>query len=219
MRTPQHKLARQVLRLIEANGSSSGALTYSGVAKALQRPENHARAVAQACDLLDAAACFAGIPLLALAKVLTKAGTINPKAWQEDTALRDAILRRSSSYSFTIKDYGRITEALDAFRDRGNRDAWKYLYVLYTKEELRSRLLYTSFDGTDAVDENGSDLPDRAKSQSWHYERNQQVRAAVLKRANGCCEYCGPLAFSRRMVSDTLSAITLSRLRTKGETV
>lgn len=41
----------------------------------------------------------------------------------------------------------------------------------------------------------GSGIPDRAKSISYNFRRDQKVRNYVLKRANGKCEYCGVLGF------------------------
>ena len=61
------------------------------------RPIDHARAVAQMCDLLDAAAALAGTPLLALVAVKDARGKINPKAWKRGTppGLREKIIARS----------------------------------------------------------------------------------------------------------------------------
>src|SRR4030081_2175644 len=50
----------------------------------LGRPKNHARLVAQVCDLLDAAAAFADVPLLALITVLEADHRIQCRAWTAD---------------------------------------------------------------------------------------------------------------------------------------
>ena len=47
----------------------------------------------------------------------------------------------------------------------------------------------------DALNDLGSDLPDRAKSEVWAYERDPKVRAAVINRAKGKCEFCGEPGF------------------------
>jgi hypothetical protein len=73
----QYKGARKLLRLIPSASANGKTFTYQMAAVAMGRPETHSRAVAQMCDLLDAAACLAGVPLLALVKVREKSGEIN----------------------------------------------------------------------------------------------------------------------------------------------
>jgi 5-methylcytosine-specific restriction protein A len=41
----------------------------------------------------------------------------------------------------------------------------------------------------------GNEAPDRASRLTWTYSRNSYVRAFVLKRAKGKCEYCGQTGF------------------------
>lgn len=62
----------------------TGLLTYQSAAQKLGKEIDHARAIAQVCDLLDAAAALAKVPLLALVAVRVSSGEINPKAWVKD---------------------------------------------------------------------------------------------------------------------------------------
>ena len=195
----QHVDARKLLMVISAASKKKEPLTYQGAAKLMGRvpPHNHARAVAQMCDLLDAAACLAGIPLLALVAVLDNNGEINPKAWKKEYGpRREAIIQRSLDHVFTSSDYAMISDAIADLGTRGNRKAWRYLESLYPENLLYRRLVgaYT-VGGTDAIDDLGIDKPDRAMSQVWSYARDPKVRAAVLKRAQGKCESCGELGF------------------------
>jgi hypothetical protein len=70
----QHEDAPRLLRLISRSLETGRRLNYTTAAIALGRPAKDARAVAQICDLLDAAAALAGVPLLALVKVEQKVG-------------------------------------------------------------------------------------------------------------------------------------------------
>jgi hypothetical protein len=89
---------------------------------------NHSRAIAQMCDLLDAAACLAGVPLLALVAVREESGEINQKAWKpEYGSRRDAIIKRSLDHCFGDADFKAISSAVDDLGQRGNRAAWKFL--------------------------------------------------------------------------------------------
>ena len=86
----QHAGAMQLLGIITRIGAHSGKLTYTSAAK-LMRPrdyEKHSRAVAQMCDLLDAAACLAGVPLLALVAVRAKTGRSIRKLGPKSTVRR-----------------------------------------------------------------------------------------------------------------------------------
>src|SRR4051812_8108606 len=99
----QHRDARKLLDIISSAVESDKTLTYQEAARLLGRvpPSRHSRAVAQICDLLDAAACIAGVPLLALVVVREKSGDINPKAWvNEYGPLREIIIKRSREHQF-----------------------------------------------------------------------------------------------------------------------
>src|SRR5688572_30583325 len=90
----QHQDAARLLDLIRQHRDRQPLLTYQTAAVALGRPKEDARAVAQMCDLLDAAAALAGVPALALVKVRSRNGLINEKAWRGEHP-RDAIISRS----------------------------------------------------------------------------------------------------------------------------
>jgi alkylated DNA nucleotide flippase Atl1 len=193
----QHDDARRLLDVISAAVEKGQKLTYKQAARLLGRlpPENNARAVAQMCDLLDAAACLAGVPLLALVAVRQSSGQINPKAWKNEYGpLRDAIIRRSKVHNFSRGDFLAIAAALDQLGTRGNIQSWKYLRDLFPGDLLFQRLVGARAD-SDAVDDLGTDTPDRAKAQSWMYVRDPAVRAAVMTRAAGRCELCGKYGF------------------------
>ena len=104
-------------------------LTYSTAAEALGRnPKNNSRMVAQCCDLLDAAAALAGVPLLALFWVREKSGKINHKAWKDIAPhLREAVISLSQHHTFTNADFTAIKQALNALNGRGNHKAWAWL--------------------------------------------------------------------------------------------
>jgi hypothetical protein len=94
MSSIQHAEARKLLPIIFSAAAAAKPLTYGTAAQALGRPKTNSRAVAQVCDLLDAAAAFAGVPLLALVTVLDQSHHINPNAWKGDSR-REKIIARS----------------------------------------------------------------------------------------------------------------------------
>jgi hypothetical protein len=135
--------------------------------------------------------------LLALVAVREKSGEINPKAWKKAYGpRRDAIIKRSQDYSFGPKDFAAIQSAIDDLGGRGNVKAWQYLQDVYSGDLLFRRLIgeYT-IPETDAINDLGTDSPERQLSQGWSYPRDPKVRDAVLARAKGCCEYCGVPGF------------------------
>jgi hypothetical protein len=87
MSTVQHVEARKLLAIISSAVATHRLLTYQSAAQALGRdPANNSRILAQVCDLLDAAAALANIPLLALVMVREVSDEINRRAWRgEDT--------------------------------------------------------------------------------------------------------------------------------------
>jgi hypothetical protein len=104
----QHAEARKLLKIISsALAKHKAPLDYKRAAKALGRdPKTNSRMVAQVCDLLDAAAAFAGVPLLALVMVRESVGQkqINRKAWtgnDVEPGCRDKIIDRSLQHIFT----------------------------------------------------------------------------------------------------------------------
>jgi hypothetical protein len=131
----QHQDARKLLDIISSVFVENGnRLTYWEGASRMGRvpPDKHSRAVAQVCDLLDAAACVAGVPLLALVAVREKSGEINPKAWKNEYGpRRDAIIKRSLDHHFLREDLEAISNALDDLGERGNTKAWAHVKSLY----------------------------------------------------------------------------------------
>jgi 5-methylcytosine-specific restriction endonuclease McrA len=198
--TVQHADARKLLTVIAVAVKRDQFLTYKTAAERLGRtpPENHSRAVAQMCDLLDAAAALAGVPLLALVKILTNTGEINPKAWKESRQRRRAIIERSNRHRFTAADFKAISFALKQLEGRGNRAAWKYV----RQQPVFLKLFHSSkeFDleaNSSAINDIGTDSPDRAKSVKWTYARDPKIRETVMRRANGKCELCGKPGFKQ----------------------
>lgn len=194
----QHSGARNLLSIIARVGAHSGKLTYRSAAKAMGIPNytKHSRAVAQMCDLLDAAACLAGIPLLALVAVRAGNGEINPKAWtKEYSAARNAIIARSLAHHFTESEIQAIGRALWDLEGLGNRKAWAFIHRTY------GDLLYRRLIGdyTDplygALDDLGTEDPARVLYAGYTYLRDPKVRSAVLARAAGRCEFCGEEGF------------------------
>lgn len=138
----QHRDARKLLDQLRRRRHGQQFLTYETAAVAIGRKKKDARAVAQMCDLLDAAAVLAGLPPMALVMVRQKDGQINQKAWRGDHP-RDAIVGRSLAHRFTDEDFVAIRNALRALHSLGNHAAWK---------EVRSRLsradLYETLTGS-----------------------------------------------------------------------
>jgi hypothetical protein len=179
--------------------ASGSQLTYKGAAAALGRrpPEKYGRAIGQICDLLDASACLAGIPLLALVKVREESGEINQNAFLREYGVRrDAVINRSKNYIFTEADIEKVARALDDLSPRGNRSAWNFVWNLYPGDLMYRRLTADYTDtASNAIDDLGTDFPDRTRSEVWSYARDPRVRSEVLDRANDKCEFCGAPGF------------------------
>jgi hypothetical protein len=188
-----------LLRNISSAIAEKKALTYSDAARIMGRPQNHARAIAQMCDLLDAAACLAGVPLLALVAVREKSGKINPRAWRREyEPLRDAIIQRSLDYQFGPADFKAIGSALKNLGQRGNKTAWEYVKSLYPGDLLYRRLTGNYEDTkSNAIDDLGTYTPRRARLEVWSYPRDPKVRDEVMRRAKDRCEFCGKLGFMK----------------------
>jgi hypothetical protein len=200
MATVQHADARRLLDIISSAVKRDQLLTYKNAAERLGRfpPENHSRAVAQMCDLLDASAALVGVPLVALVKVRNRNGDINPKAWKKSLKNRKAIIERSNHHRFNNADFKAIALALNKLEGLGNRAAWKFVsqqpgFV----EPFRWPNRFDLVAETNAINDLGTDSPDRAKSVKWTYARDQKIRAAVRRRAKGKCELCGKLGFKQ----------------------
>jgi hypothetical protein len=111
----QHEEAVKLLQIIFEAAVARKHLTYITAAQALGRPKTHTKAVGAVCDLLDAAAALADVPLFALVMVRGSQGAhdINPKAWGEDLKGKEKIIQRSKQHIFTKKDVDDISKALD----------------------------------------------------------------------------------------------------------
>ena len=193
--------ARKLLSIISQAAAKGESLTYRKAAAAMGRtpPQKHSRAIAGMCDLLDAAACLAGVPLLALVKVREESGGINKKAWKAEYGdRRDVIIQRSLDHRFLDADFAAIGSALEALGRRGNKAAWKFLAGVYPGHLLYLRVTGNYAEsGANAIDDIGTDLPGRSSARVWSYARDPKVRDTVLRRANGRCELCGVLGFMK----------------------
>ena len=216
----QHQDARKLLKIIDSARAANEPLTYSGVAIKMGRPADHSRAMASTCNLLDAAACLAGVPLLALVAVLAQSGDVNPEAFTRefDKSQRSAIVRRFQLHRFVPADYIAISKGLDDLGDRGAVRAWQFIERLYPGNLLYLRLLGNYADrGLNAIDDLGADAPDRILSEVWTYLRDSKVRDAVLRRASGRCEFCGELGFLTPEGAHYLEAHHVIALASDGE--
>jgi hypothetical protein len=213
--------ARKLLKIISSTVAKQQTLTYPSAAKIMGRPATHSRAMASTCNLLDAAACLAGVPLLALIAVRAKSKKINPAAFRKEFSeyQRNAIIKRSLDHQFSPGDSKAILNGLDDLGDRGAQKAWEFLEkVLYPGDLFYRRLVgdYAA-PNIDAINDIGTDEPDRIKSESWSYARNPAVRDAILKRANGHCEFCGTLGFMKPDGSRYIEAHHVIALANDGE--
>ena len=126
-----HEFPERILRWLEANPTMK--TTYMEQATLMDcNGHDYARIMGAACDLLDAAAAFEGIPALALVRVRTESGEINTKAWKpkrqadtSETHYRDVIIARGLAHNHTASDYAAIQNGLYAFRGMANRKAWE----------------------------------------------------------------------------------------------
>jgi hypothetical protein len=197
--TVQHDEARRLLPIIVAATKDHRLLNYQTAARELGRPKNNSRMVAQVCDLLDAAAALAGVPLLALWTVREASGHINRKAWTSlgvESELRQAIIKRSREHEFTQSDFDAISDALESLQGRGNRAAWSYLrQQMPDRERMQPILERGATPSADAIDDLGNDRPEHVHYTGIRYARDARVRAAVMRRAGGFCEYCGERGF------------------------
>ena len=195
MSTIQHVEAARLLPIIVRAAKNFDPLTYEMAAERLGRPKNNARMVAQVCDLLDAAAAYAGTPLLALVAVREKSGKINRKAWA-DRDYRELIVECSLRHKFTDADFAAIGVALKKLNGKSNRKAWDFIWDSLPKDEIIRRLTTDmSPNLLDAIDDIGTDLPDRFPVLVASYARDAKVRENVKVRANGKCEFCGEPGF------------------------
>lgn len=193
----QHRTALAAIPIIRAAASERRLLTYQKLARELRRdPLRDSRMIAQVCDLLDASAALAGVPLAALVLVRNAEGRINPMAWKANTpkGVREAIIDRSLRHRFSDDDFSRIEGGLRALEGRGNHKAWNRVRELIPFEALYSSL---SAPLMDALDDIGTDDPAQDLYVGKRYRRDPLVRSQVERRANGRCEHCGERGFQR----------------------
>lgn len=203
MTTLQHQGALKLLQIIEKQHPNKSPPTYAEAALLLGRPRSHARAVAQMCDLLDAAAAAAGIPLLALVAIHENSHQINRKAWKRETtpAAREEIIQRSLNHAFTSEDFQAIREGLGELDSRGNRAAWKYLTFVFGKHQLLARVRGLGAHLRDVAAERPDQEEeaiegDRRLIAHYRRERNpilaRKKKDAARGRSGGLkCECCG----------------------------
>jgi hypothetical protein len=192
----QHVEAQKLLTIISSAVATHRLLTYRSAAEGLGRnPKTNSRMVAQVCDLLDAAAALAGVPLLALVKVREQSGDINRRAFA-DSERREAVISRSMHHQFNDADFQAISEALKKLDGKGNLAAWDFVRETIPKEQL-----YRSLTGPeplqflDAIDDIGTDTPSCTTVANVRYARDPRIREAVKRRAGGKCEFCGEVGF------------------------
>ena len=201
MASVQHQGARRLLALIKDAYTNKRLLTYTSAAEELGWSEDHARAVAQMCDLLDAAAALAKVPLVALIVVREKSGHINHKAWTRkgiSDSLRRRIVAHSTGWSFSSGDFKAIGEGLKALSGLGNKAAWSKVRREIPSKDLYGVIAAARIElGKDAIDDLGSDVPARRLITAMSYARDPRIRRAVERRSKGCCELCGKPGFRR----------------------
>jgi predicted HNH restriction endonuclease len=192
-----------------------------------KNPNNNARATAQVCDLLDAAAALADVPLLALVAVRDVKGNINKKAFVKGTpeGIREKIINKSLHHEFTRADYLAIEKSLSMLKGYGNRSAWaevKRRSGLSDDECLRRLCNSNASQENDALQENdaindlGSDTPEKIPVSGVVYARDTRVRREVLLRAKGKCELCGKQGFLQRNAERYLEAHHIIALANDG---
>jgi len=196
----QHEQALRLLSII-SESPKHRLLTYQIAAEELGKdPKNNARATAQVCDLLDAAAALADVPLLALVAVRDVKGNINGRAFVKGTpeGIRETIINKSLHYKFTRADYLAIEKSLSMLKGYGNRLAWTEVKrkIGLSDDEFYKRLCNSNISQeNDAINDLGSDTPEKIPVSGVTYARDPKVRRAVLLRAKGKCELCGKQGF------------------------
>lgn len=196
----QHALAMQALPTIGELARKGEVTRYGDLAERLGRPQSNARAVAQACNLLDSAATHARRPLMALWTVRDVKGLINKDAWRTDTLpeLREAIIEEASQHHFTQEDEDAIATSMTALRGLGAQRAWEQMKREVPHADIMARLMNreppATADSLNDLDA-GSDVPHTLTSTGRRFVRNPRVRAEVLRRAGGSCEFCGTPGF------------------------
>ena len=196
----QHKAAQEALIVIAKAAKARTTLNYQSLAPALGREPTHARAMAQGCDLLDSAATLARRPLMALWTVRNAAGNVNSKAWVANTlpGLRELLIAEAEAHEFSDIDEGAIRDALGRLVGVGNRKAWVHMRDVIPQQEMLDRLEGREPSAeTDSLNDLGTNEPPIIITAGRRYVRDAAVRAAVMVRAAGKCEFCKEPGFKR----------------------
>ena len=112
--------------------------------------------------------------------------------------MKDRIIANSNAHWFSDADFEKIEAALDDLRGLGNRKAWTEVKRRFSIQELFARLTSSAnHQWRDALNDIGTDSPERLESTGYRYARDDHVRKAVLQRANGICEFCVKRGFQK----------------------
>jgi hypothetical protein len=167
----QHNLAAKLLQVLAKIAPPNEPITYKLAAEALGRDgKSNARMVAQVCDLLDAAAASAGVPLLALVAVQESSHRFNHRAFADkDTPswLRDAIIEHSLHHKFTKRDFDAIALSLKNLAGLGNRTAWRKFSASMSRERRYSQLTGINADKISTMLGDDSFASEKAPRQYW----------------------------------------------------
>jgi predicted HNH restriction endonuclease len=85
------------------------------------------------------------------------------------------------------------------------------------RERMQAIIERRAMPSVDAIDDLGSDRPERVSYTGSRYARDPRVRAAVIRRAGGVCEYCGEQGFKRPDGTRYLEAHHILALADDGE--
>lgn len=217
----QHETARQALPIISRVARTGGRLTYQRLATVLGRPARHARAMAQVCDLLDSASALSLRPLMALWTVRSANGEINPHAWVRGALpeLRDLLIAEAEAHKFSEADEEAMRGALDQLVGMGNKKAWAYVRTIISQEEMVARLRGEKPPPPqqDSINDLGTDEPGVVLVAGRRYVRDPAVREAVIRRAEGLCEFCREPGFLKADGTRYLEAHHIIALAAQGE--
>lgn len=105
------------------------------------------------------------------------------------------------------------------FIDQGDQIFVKVIGKSSLLELIRKDRLEATLNGLQDLNDVtfGSDNPDRALNKGFIIQRDNRVREAVLKRANGKCEYCGSPSFKTSRGENYLEAHHIISLAQKGK--
>lgn len=121
---------------------------------------------------------------------------INRAAWKE-WGNREEIISCSLQHKFSDRDFDAIEKALENLEGKSNRSAWEFVRETVPATELIQRLTRVSLTTlSDAIDDIGTDCPERLVASVTTYARDPKIRRAVKIRAKGKCEFCGEPGFT-----------------------